>query len=158
MKQLIMIILLTTAVWWIINSHTEELEKNVVAVDPALKTYVKEWCWEMEKAGLDWEPGFRNLRSIQLQTYSVDKENILAGQLVRSNHTVTINRKYAERGECVTRNAVFHELGHAVFRLSHNCCFIMNTNASRDEQQYCDRWDLYVAEYLVQCKKAADER
>jgi hypothetical protein len=31
----------------------------------------------------------------------------------------------------------------------------MNAESEPNEQQYCDRWNLYVAEYLVQCKKEA---
>jgi hypothetical protein len=156
MRHLLVIVALIVGVYFATQSQ-DQLEENIVLVDPALKPYVREWCYEMEKAGIIWEPGFRNLKSIQLATYSVEDEDRVGGLTDYDKHTITVNRKYAQRGECIARNVVFHELGHAVFGLEHGCCSIMETDGTTYNQQYCDGWGLMVEEYVVQCKKAADE-
>lgn len=157
MKHLMVIAALTVGLYFALQSPSQ-LEENIVLVDPALKPYVREWCYEMEQAGLDWEPGFRNLRSIQLADYSVDEVETVGGRTDFNKHTITVNRKYAQNGSCIARNVVFHELGHAVFDLPHNCCSIMNTDGTKDNRQYCESWSLMVREYVVQCKKADHER
>lgn len=128
---------------------------NKVEVDPRLKPYVVEWCWRMEQAGIPWQSKFQDLVSIKVEPYSVDSREV--GNSWRWTHTITINERFIDVSPCVIRSTIFHELGHAVFELDHECCTIMKTTTYTNYQIYCDQWDLFVKEYLVQCKKAAYE-
>lgn len=123
-----------------------------VPVDPRLKPYVIEWCWAMEQAGLPWKERLGRLKSVVVEYYSVDSRE--TGNYWHGSRQVTINGHFLKRNPCAVRATVFHELGHACFGLEHGSCTIMRAQTIVDEQVYCDRWDLMVKEYLVQCKKA----
>lgn len=150
MSRLIMIILLASAVWWV-TANFNFAETNTVMVDPRLRPYVKEWCWEMEKAGLPWESRIRELKSIRVETYSVDSRE--TGNYWVYAKKITINSRFIKGDPCLLRATVFHELGHACFGLEHESCAIMQGRLLIDSKRYCDEWNLFLKEYLVQCKK-----
>lgn len=152
MQRLILVLLLAVGLWYITIQVVEPKDDRVL-VDPRLKSYVTEWCWEMEKAGIPWEESFRELNSITATAYSVDSRE--TGAHWRLANKITINERYLDRNPCAVKATVFHELGHAVFGLEHGSCTIMRARTLVEEEKYCDNWDLYLDEYLVQCKKAA---
>lgn len=149
LKKIILILVLAC------SAETCTAGDNTVVVDSRIKHYVREWCWAMEQAGIPWESRFRELKSILVEPYSVDSRE--TGNHWRSANKITINARFLGRNPCAVRATVFHELGHACFGLEHDCCAIMLTRTLVDEEKYCDRWNLYLREYLVQCKKAANE-
>jgi len=151
MKKVIVILTVSLSITWALGKVSAPTDEKV-RIDPRVVGYVKEWCWAMETAGIPWEERLRQVKSIEVVPYSVDSRKV--GLTNRFTHRITINENYIKRNPCGVRSTVFHELGHAAFDLPHGCCFIMNAESEPNEQQYCDRWNLYVAEYLVQCKKA----
>lgn len=146
MKRILVTLLACSAV---ISLHAGD---HKVHLDPALRPYVQEWCDAMDAAGIPWREDFLKLNAIGVMTYSVDKAARAAGETDYQKGWVTINRAYMDRGYCAIRHAVFHEMGHAIFGLKHNSCFIMQTNAIPDLQYYCDGWDWMLKEYIKQCK------
>ena len=153
MKQLIIALILSLGLFWVVENKTA-VDNDKVTIDPRVREYVKEWCWEMEKAGIPWEDRLREIKSIEVVPYSVDSRK--TGITHGFTHRITINENYLNRNPCGVRSTVFHELGHAAFDLPHGCCFIMQAESEPNEEVYCQHWSEMVKEYLVQCKKAAN--
>lgn len=140
--KVIIISLLISAgyLYWKHNVTTEPY------IDPALQIFTNEWKTELDNAGISYEAGFNRIDNIILTS---DSE--VSAHFDIASRTIMISIAQMERGEFSTRAAIWHELGHYVFRLEHSDG-IMNSY-SLSEDSYINDWARLKNEYLIKCIK-----
>jgi len=110
-----------------------------------LKPYVTEWKHAMEQAGLDWKWKFNQIDKIELSNITMHgtSSDIL--------NVITIDRDILP-DTILTRQTVYHELGHYVFGMEHvDTKSIMNIN-DLGSDFYRENWNRLVKEYIQQAK------
>lgn len=116
-------------------------------IDPRLKDYISDWQKELDLAQIEYEPGFNRLTEIRMIRLPSSK----AGYYREWSRSIVISTSQAELGPWSIRATLYHELGHAVFGLSHLNGSIMATH-SFTEKEIISNWDQWLAEYLDYCK------
>ena len=144
MKRFIQFILITVMVagasWVFWQDYT-----SGPGVDHRLVKYVNEWKQDMDSAGISYNRIF-NLR---LDTIEV------VGGMNAYGYCYTNHIEISEGilgSEWVTRQAVYHELGHHVLSLDHvdDKCIMFEKSLGED---FCrDNWNSLVSKYINKAK------
>ncbi|MFC2176127.1 hypothetical protein ACFLR1_04070 [Bacteroidota bacterium] len=121
-------------------------------ISPSLVPFVKEWMSDMDEAGIAYENEFADIRHIELAYFFTNK----AGSSSRFKHMIEIKMDLAKRGPASVKATLYHELGHYIFQLKHDCCVIMERRI-RQEADYTENWNTYLTEYLEVCKASLAE-
>lgn len=116
-------------------------------VDPELRPAVDEWKRDLAGAGIGWHRAWAGLDSIVIGPAGEG----LAGHSDRWSSKVVIGRQVVDRGETVTRGIVYHELGHAVFRLPHGGDGVMRAKI-HSHAGYVLAWPRMLSEYISSCQ------
>jgi len=116
-------------------------------VNVTLKPIVDQWQDEMVRAGIEYTHGFNRVDEVQIGNLNGD----LVGLSTTYNKTIMVDRRQLVAGPYSTWCTLYHELGHAVFHLSHESCIIMNER-TESEEFYRDEWPKILAEYLATCR------
>ena len=136
----ILLLLVTVGISFTIDRDTAPPQVNVT-----LKPIVKKWQDEMVGAGIDYTNGFNRVDEVKVGNLNGDRVGF------STTKTVIVDRRQFATGPYSTMCTVYHELGHAVFHLSHESCIIMNKR-TESEEFYREQWPKLVAEYLAVCQ------
>ncbi len=117
-------------------------------IDPYLTKFVLEWQADMDQAGIEWAAGFGRIDAIRFEAI----QETHTGFYTTWNGTVTISHLQAEKGPMSVKGTLYHELGHAVFKLKHGDCALM-ARQSFSESELVRNWEQWKLEYLEACKK-----
>jgi hypothetical protein len=115
-------------------------------VDPRLEWAVNEWQRDLDLAGVDYSRPWSRLESIEVQS----RGGQIAGHAV-GHRQVYIDPRVLELGPESVRGAVYHELGHAVFRLAHGDGIMGPT--IRSDAEYAYNWKEWRMAYLDRCRE-----
>lgn len=139
---IILLLLITIGISFTIGRDTTPPQINVT-----LKPIVDQWQDEMIGAGITYTNGFNRVDAVQVGNLNGDR----VGVYTSFTRTIIIDRKQLVASLYSTMCTVYHELGHAVFHLSHESCIIMNKR-TESEEFYREQWPTLVAEYLAACQ------
>jgi hypothetical protein len=114
-------------------------------VDPLLEPLVDEWIQDMDRAGIAYQRAWNRMDSVLLRP---SPPGTVAH--VKGRRHVVIDPSLVEKGPYSLRGALYHELGHAVFNLSHHGNGIMHAGLLK-EADYAHHWGTYHQEYLRTC-------
>jgi hypothetical protein len=116
-------------------------------VDPILAPIVDNWKRDLDSLGIDYIFGYNRIDFIKVS--NIDKD----GYSNKMNRTITIDKDLMETGsKYKIKAAVYHELGHYVYCLTHKNHGIMHSPSYR-EDLYKSAWNEMLEEYLKLCKK-----
>lgn len=138
----------------LIISWTIRNDGRDVYVDPKLEKYVDQWVETMENNGIEYEDGFNRLDSIvisDLKEFDVPNEFDVRGLSNTGNGNIYIDVETMEMGADAIRWVVFHELGHAVYKLSHSEKIM--AEYSKEPALIPYTWPEDVEEYVELCRE-----
>ena len=112
-------------------------------IDPVLNKYIDEWKKDMDSADIEYIARFNEIDSITI--YNGKEYGISHMRKVKVNTKIL-------RSEWLTRQTVYHELGHNIFNLEHEYseCIMHSTNLGEDF--YKENWMNVKDYYLNKCK------
>ena len=144
-KTAIYLMLVVVPLSWFLSAWLNDGE----VVSPPLVPFVNEWKSDMDQAGIEYQNEFADIMHIDFADFLTGR----AGSSSRFNHMIEINVELIKQGSTSVKATLYHELGHYIFRLEHDCCVIMERRA-RTEADYAENWNTYVNEYLITCKRS----
>ncbi len=144
MKRFIQFILITAMVVGAGLVFWQDYQTGPI-IDSRLDKYVNEWKLDMDSAGIQYKVKF----NVILDTIKVVK-GISANGYSHTN-TIRINENILD-SEWLTRQTVYHELGHNIFLLDHvdDKCIMFEDDLS--ESFYQDNWNNLVSKYINKAK------
>lgn len=117
-------------------------------IDPYLASDVNSWQRDMESAKIDYRAGFNRISKIAFEEIELSH----TGSYTTWGRIIIVSHRQAEKGPWSVKATLYHELGHAVFRLEHGSCAIM-AKSSASEKEIKENWSNWLAEYLMVCKQ-----
>jgi len=144
MKKFIQFIVITVMVSGAGLVFLHDYEAGPI-VDPRLDKYVDEWKRDMDRARVKYKVRF----NVMLDTIKV-VNGIDTYGYSRTN-TIRINANILD-SEWLTRQTVYHELGHNVFSLEHveDKCIMFKDDLG--ESFYQDNWNNLLSKYINKAK------
>ena len=114
-------------------------------VDSRLDRYVNEWRRDMDQAGVEYKVRF----NVMLDTIKV--VNGISANGDSHTNTIRINANLLD-SEWLTRQTVYHELGHNIFSLDHvdDKCIMFKDDLG--ESFYQDNWNNLLSKYINKAK------
>ena len=143
MRYLISFILLSLFCALLYGVHSLFIEEKKGEIAPELLPFVNEWKADMKSAGIDYDMGFNDIKSIRLGKplfNGLGRSDLMSG-------LIQISPENFKLGEFSTKTTVYHELGHYVLKLEHNSCIIME-KGNRKESFYRENWEGCLTEYI----------
>jgi hypothetical protein len=132
---------------WILLLHFRKESRmlEVEVRDPRLREKCLHWERAVRARGLDPGAGLGRLRSI-----GSSPDRRCAGRYLTWTSDILISDQLFSRGDWSVRCALYHELGHAVFRLEHAESGIMSAEIPSEEHLE-QNWNKLLTDYLNQC-------
>ena len=132
-----------------------------VIIDPRLRTYVDDYIRDMEEAGIDIEDDLDDLVEIRFGTCprivfnkgGFDVSNDILGTTSIDRTSIIISEEALNQGilpPARLRSILYHELGHALFKLDHTDG-IMQESSYVDDQSADD--PVLLKEYTDRCRQ-----
>jgi predicted metal-dependent hydrolase len=141
----ILIILSIIALSSVLAYTYEKSERTIpIEIDEPLIKYVEEWFSDMEKNNIDYS----NIKTLRKIIITTELDSDIGGISNTWERKIKINSLCLKHGEWYTRYVVYHELGHYVFEMEHNSCFIMSTSIPLGENFLISSWETNLTEYL----------
>ena len=114
-------------------------------IDSRLDRYVNEWRRDMDQARVEYRVKF----NIMLDTIKV--VNRISANGDSHTNTIRINANLLD-SEWLTRQTVYHELGHNIFSLDHvdDKCIMFKDDLG--ESFYQDNWNNLLSKYINKAK------
>jgi hypothetical protein len=145
-KESIIVFFIFAASLWIGLSHFREKKKmKDIQISSSILAECLNWERKVESMGIDPSGAIARISSIQV----INTEEY-AGVYDRSSSRIEISSRVFDKGEYSVRSTIYHELGHAVFKLEHGDCGIMNDRIL-SEEYLRNNWDDLLTEYLKKC-------
>lgn len=147
LAKTILVFMAMAGLLWIALLHFRKEKKmqQVLVGDWRLREKCLQWEREIRTRGLDPGAGLARLRSIDS---SPDKR--CAGRYLTWTSDILVSSELFHRGDWSVRCALYHELGHAIFRLEHTESGIMSEKIPSEE--YLEQnWNQLLKDYLNQC-------
>jgi len=145
--MLAMVVLaVTVSIADMLSSHqTEPL------VDRRLQPAIDEWRLDMHRAGISYEKGFNKITIIRVRA----GDGLHSGGSDSWTGEVSVFLSQLEAGPYSVKGTLYHELGHYIFRLDHDCCAIMRQQVW-EEEEYREHWAEWTKEYLECIKRKSN--
>lgn len=149
MKKLILISILGIACFAGVGIYQLLNDGKEPEVSYDLQQMVQEWKNQMKKENINYSDGFNRIESISI----TDDYGVIVGQCNPLKRSITISLRQVKHGYFSTRGALWHELGHYVFKLEHddNPNTIMYYKSLKEEE-YKASWDSMKEYYFNKCK------
>ena len=149
LRLIVYVVLLSiigTALYYWLNENKPT--NNATEIDSCLIDCVNEWRSTLLSEGFDSKPVFTSLQSIKIKKLSEE----MVGVTHYYKKTIEVDPVVLRQGSFTLRAAIYHELGHYAFGLSHESCKIMSTT-TLSESEYKEHWEDMKHEYIELIRK-----